>query len=196
MREIVRFETNIPQIVSLAFDTGKMVEGRFGDQVMYSLEGDNLMYVPPIVADRIDKAGIRKGDQFSVCKAEVKQGNRKSIEWQVLKLEGTGPATPPQAAKPDGGAPKAVTTCAVQSQPTTNGNKVNGGQPIPPSVPFIGTGAGQYLLSALVNTIDICEAAGKYAQAKGLAIQFTSEDIRALAITAFIQHSRENGGRS
>jgi len=58
----------------------------------------------------------------------------------------------------------------------------------------VATGHGQFLLSAIVNTIDICAAAQQYAAAKGMAITFSSEDIRAFAISTFIQHSRENGG--
>jgi hypothetical protein len=47
---ILRFNTNSPVEVSLRWDDGKRVEGRYGEQVMYTLEGDRVMYVPPVVA--------------------------------------------------------------------------------------------------------------------------------------------------
>ena len=52
MAEILRFDTNVPVEVALRFSDGKHVEGRYGDQVMYSLEDDRIMYVPPIVEHR------------------------------------------------------------------------------------------------------------------------------------------------
>jgi hypothetical protein len=41
---ILRFNTNSPVEVALRWDDGKRVEGRYGEQVMYSLEGDRVMY--------------------------------------------------------------------------------------------------------------------------------------------------------
>jgi hypothetical protein len=40
--EILRFDTNVPVEVALRFSDGKHVEGRYGDQVMYSL-GQRLL---------------------------------------------------------------------------------------------------------------------------------------------------------
>src|ERR1017187_192403 len=40
---ILRFNTNSPVEVALRWDNGKRVEGRYGEQVMYSLEGDRVM---------------------------------------------------------------------------------------------------------------------------------------------------------
>ncbi len=35
--EVIRFQTNVPETVALKFDEGQLVEGRFGDQLYYSL---------------------------------------------------------------------------------------------------------------------------------------------------------------
>ena len=204
-RDTLRFQTNIPELVALAFDGGLKVEGRYGDQVMFTLQDDRVMYVPPIVEEHIRKLGIRKGEEFRVTKRETKEGNRRSIQWAVERAP--EPASPaPVKARGEAVQEAAVVPTPATAQSTTNGN---GKPPAPPAsvpvagqpselphtpLPYTATGAGQFLLSALVNTIDICEAAQKYANTKGFAIQFASEDVRALAITAFIQHSRENGG--
>src|ERR1039458_7340306 len=37
---ILRFDTNTPVEVALRWDDGKRVEGRYGEQIMYTLEGD------------------------------------------------------------------------------------------------------------------------------------------------------------
>ncbi len=199
MRETLRFQTNVPEAVALAFDDGIDVEGRYGDQVMYTLEDERVMYVPPIVRDQIQKLGIRKGEPFQLSKGEVKRGNRRSIEWVVEqpKDHATSEPAPPQAAKPEGEAahlePEGSgtvesTTAAIQPKP----NGRSGVQT--DQLPFAGTLQGQYILSALVNMIDITDAVEAYAKAKGRELHFTSEDIRALTITCFIQRARENGG--
>ena len=85
--EIVRFEMNVPQELVLKFAEGVMKQGRFGYQVMYSLADDRLMYVPRFVASRISALEIQPGEPFTVCKREVKNGQRKSIEWRVTRVE-------------------------------------------------------------------------------------------------------------
>jgi hypothetical protein len=41
--------------------------------------------------------------------------------------------------------------------------------------------------------IDLCAAAEHYAQAKGMELHFSGEDVRALAITSFIQQQKAGG---
>ena len=54
MKERVVFETNVPVTAALAYADGIKVEGRYGDQVMYSLTDERVMYVPPIVREQVD----------------------------------------------------------------------------------------------------------------------------------------------
>lgn len=188
MREVLRPQTNIPEMISLAFDEGRKVEGRFGDQVMFTLADERVVYVPPIVESKINQLGIRKGDQFELLKKEVVNGTRKSIEWYVTRVNATGPAACSQAAKPQEQAPRPESRSGDQPQSTpTSAPKVNGNGSGHVPVPYAGTEAGNFLLSALVNSVDIWLATQQYARVKGLELAVTSEDVRALAITAFIQ---------
>jgi len=50
MKDRVVFQTNVPVTAALAYADGMNVEGRFGDQVMYTLSDERVMYVPPIAA--------------------------------------------------------------------------------------------------------------------------------------------------
>jgi hypothetical protein len=86
---ILRFNTNSPVEVALRWDDGKRVEGRYGEQVMYSLEGDRVMYVPPVVAQQIRELGIRAREIFEICKAELREENKRWIEWRVRRNRGT-----------------------------------------------------------------------------------------------------------
>ncbi len=54
---------------------------------MYTLDDNRIMYVPPIVANRIRELGIRAREVFEICKAELRQDNKHWIEWRVKRLE-------------------------------------------------------------------------------------------------------------
>jgi hypothetical protein len=43
MRERIAFQTNVPVTVALAYADGLQVEGRFGDQIMYTLADERVM---------------------------------------------------------------------------------------------------------------------------------------------------------
>jgi hypothetical protein len=40
---------NVPVTVALAYAEGLPVVGRFGNQIMYTLADEGVMYVPPVV---------------------------------------------------------------------------------------------------------------------------------------------------
>src|ERR1700674_5103325 len=95
MKEVVRFQINTPVEVTLQSEVGKRVEGRYGDQVMYSLLDDHVMYVPPYVEQRFQELAIGAGEAVLLCKQEVKNGNRTRTEWSVKRA----PQQPHSSAK-------------------------------------------------------------------------------------------------
>src|SRR5579862_9883079 len=97
---ILRFEMNVPTAVSLMSPQGTRIEGRYGDQVMFTLVDGRVMYVPPIVATKIEAEGITVGEQFELCKARVRAGRRQTIEWRLRRRDSEpqpeqGPASVP-----------------------------------------------------------------------------------------------------
>ena len=74
---ILRFNTNSPVELSLRWNDGKRVDGRYGEQVMFTLEDDRVMYVPPVVAKQIQDLGIRAREIFEICKAELREDNKR-----------------------------------------------------------------------------------------------------------------------
>src|SRR5215831_18292505 len=96
MKERVVFQINVPVTAALAYADGIKVEGRYGDQVMYSLTDERVMYVPLIVRDKLIELGIGQNEAFSICKGERREGNRRFIEWAVRRIE----AEQPHAATP------------------------------------------------------------------------------------------------
>ena len=85
MREVVKFPINTPVEVTLQDEAGKWVGGRYGDQVMYSLLDNRVMYVPPYVERRFQDLAIGAGEPLVLCKREVKEGNRNRTEWSVKR---------------------------------------------------------------------------------------------------------------
>ena len=56
-------------------------------------------------------------------------------------------------------------------------------------------GAQATLRAALSASIDAAIEAERYSSEHGLSIRFASEDLRAMALSLFIQHARDGGVR-
>jgi len=153
---------------------------------MYTLEtdsGERVLYVDPAVRALIDELGIRRGDTFKIGKMSRRDGNRRGVEWKVRKLDPEEPAPKPREHE-EAGRPRTDQQIANRPQPNTPAPAE------PSSVLFAGRADGEIILTALVNMVDVVAAVEQYARAKGRDLQFTSEDIRALTITSFIQRVR------
>jgi len=59
---------NVPQQIALKFPDGKLVEGRYGDQMMYSLTNGQVMYLDTDIAAKINLLELRKNEPFMICK--------------------------------------------------------------------------------------------------------------------------------
>src|SRR6266567_4959418 len=101
MIEVVKFPINTPVEVTLQFEAGKRVEGRYGGQVMYSLLDDRVMYVPPYVEQRFQELAIGAGEPLLLCKRSVKDGDRHRTEWSVKRAP-QQPYTPASGATTGG----------------------------------------------------------------------------------------------
>jgi hypothetical protein len=190
MKERVVFEANVPVTATLAYADGLKVQGRFGDQVMYSLTDGRVMYVPPIVRDKLVELGIRQNEPFAICRAERREGNRRFVDW-VVQPEGSAPATQSATANGDAHGSPVNGDNGARVGPNGNGN----GNGKPASAPTKSGTAETALRAALTTSIDAALAAEQYASAHGLSIRFGSEDLRAMALSLFIQHARDGGVR-
>jgi hypothetical protein len=186
------FEANVPVTATLAYADGLKVQGRFGDQVMYSLTDGRVMYVPPIVRDKLLELGIRQNEPFNVCRAEHREGNRRFVDWVVQPHSAASP-TPSAHSHTD--APGSPLNGDSGAGFKTNGNgNGNGGGKLA-GVPASAATAEIALRAALMASIDAALAAEQYASAHGLSVRFGSEDLRAMALSLFIQHARDGGVR-
>jgi hypothetical protein len=192
MKERVVFEANVPVTATLAYADGLKVQGRFGDQVMYSLADGRVMYVPPMVRDKLVELGVRQNEPFAICRAERREGNRRFVEWVV---QADGSAAPAQSTPAQSDTPGSPVSGDSGARGKANGDgNGDGNGKLASASPSSGI-AEAALRAALTASIDAALAAEQYASAHGLSIRFGSEDLRAMALSLFIQHARDGGVR-
>jgi hypothetical protein len=196
MKEVVRFAIDTPVEVALRFETGKHVEGRFGDQVMYSLLDNRVMYVPPYVEQRIKELAIAAGEPLQLCKQAKTDGNRKWVEWSVRRA--------PQQPRPSDNVTAAAGQVPSGAQNHANGNtngEANGqsndsAEKSLTVIPNAVTGAGIIAMELALNgAAEIAQRVEGRAASKSYSLRFSNEDIRAIALTIFIQAMRDGGAR-
>jgi len=195
---ILRFNVNAPVEVALRWDEGKRVEGRYGEQVLFTLLDERVMYVPPIVAKQIHELGIRAHEAFEICKAELRDENKRWIEWRVKRIDQPRhPAESPNA--PDTAAAGLNNQAQNHRNGSTNGAEAR--QPLEFQASADGTllpvpvnGAGITCMELAMNgAAEIAQRVESRARMRNYSLQFTSEDIRAIGLTMFIQAMRERG---
>jgi hypothetical protein len=211
---ILRFEMNVPTDVVLDCSEGIVVEGRYGTRTMFSLTEGRVMYVPPIVASKIEAEGIVPGERFQICKAMVKTGQKHSVEWFLQRVNsdpsnepvaGDTAADPPEttlehdlrksvemANTKKAGLTLPATPCArAEEIPafscTSEGHAVSSNaQPNAVSPPVT------KLEHALKTAISAAHNAEKFGSELGYTVRFDADAIKSMAITVLINMSERN----
>jgi len=188
-RETLRLEVDVPVVAELLFDTPLPVQGKWGDQFMYTLRtGDveKVFYADPALSAEFEKAGVRKGEPFKIGKMSRRDGNRRGVEWKIRKLD-PEEAAPPSPGSVNGTAHQAPgETAKPQHQDVANPTTQ---APLPETRPQT------QLEDALKTVVAACHAAGEYAKQINFQMPpFTSDDISRMAMTLAI-NGRQNGGR-
>jgi hypothetical protein len=199
MSDILRFNVGVPVEVALTQDNGFRVNGRYGEQVMYSLADNRVMYVPPFVERRIQELAIGPGEPIEICKTEVKNGSRRWIEWKVRRVDAS--QQPASSAKAPAAAANGVSKSAnghENGSTRPNGQDRNKVLTLEPehSLPMRMMSSGLPAMEHALNTaIEIAQRVEGLAASRSYSLRFSSEDIRAIAVTMFIQLTRDGGAR-
>jgi hypothetical protein len=203
---ILPFHLNVPAEVILERSEGTLVQGRYGDRVMFSLADVRVMYVPPFVANKIQAEGVAAGERFELCKTQVRKGSRRAIEWIVRHLdpfeELACPAEPTDTSRVANGS-VAGPVLASDPEPETplerdlrasielvaangNGNAYSGtrtgAQPAPPTK----------LEHALKTAISAAYNAERFGAELGYVVRFDADAIKSMAIPVLINMSSGN----
>jgi hypothetical protein len=195
---IIKFETNVPQLLSLAFSEGKpVVSPMTGAQLMFSTVDADRFYVPPIVGEKLKEHGVTARQQFELCKRQV----GRSIEWQVKThnaaegavSEATPTAAPVRSLK--GTASQGYNSDVHADRSLTaalDATYTAMSEPTPPASREISLRAKQ-MMAAMLDAVDVVIETERYLERRGLEVQAEFESIRAIAATFFIQGCKGGG---
>jgi hypothetical protein len=208
---VIRFDANVPVEVALKFDGGKEVTSRIPDapnQMMYSLCGDDTIYLPLSVAAQISQLGIKKLELISICKRQ--QGG--VTRWEVKRVGDTATAAIATRTGFDA-LPTAIDATPIERQLTDSINQANQAKAqralITPAVspstvvngtittpnstpaPIAHTTISRLMAASLIAAFDASQECERYAHSKGTEFEFSSEDIRAISNTIFIALSKD-----
>jgi hypothetical protein len=209
MRNILKLTYEQPLLMRL-YREPSLVEGRWGHQWQYICNDDEaICYLDEGAHDAIQASGAKSGDQILLTKAKV--GGKAAYHAQIVDDDATMPdwvRQPEPVAAPIRSTSAAVTMPAERPKPkrtaASNGNgHVNGNgngnghtaavspqASQPPAPAPHAPGANVYAM-ALRAAIDAAKYAEEYAQSKHFDLKFTSEDVRCMAATLYIDQRKE-----
>jgi hypothetical protein len=170
-----------PTVIALKYPTGKRISSRFGaDQMMYTLTDGRVGYFSLEVAAEIDSLGLAAGEPFEIC-------HHGGAEWSIERVH--------SPAGPTNGTPAFQARAAAE----TRSSVAIAGSAFRNSAPLVAgklNGAGEdgpaIMRRCYKAAIEIALEAVQTAQAKGLLLSPSFEDVRAIAATLCIT---ETGGR-
>lgn len=202
MREKINLGTlalNTPHALTLEGDGGVETPGQWGTQYRYMWSGNRISFVDPVIHELIQAQGARDGDGIKFWRLETRSGNRRGPVQYRVELVNTAddasdyadkplasqpkaaaaatPASPQPAARPAAPAtapPAAATATSPRQEQATEATH---------SVAATDTAR---LSAALVAAIDAANTAESYGEAHSRRVTFTSEDLRAMALTVYI----------
>ena len=214
---LVRFEMNVPTEVALQSSAGVAIEGRYGTRMMFNLADGRVMYVPPIVASKIEAEGILPGERFHLCKAAVKIGQKRSVEWLLERVnaelveEGSANVlaereTPLErdlrasievanANKSRVGIQQTPCICGedvAPLAPVNNGHGNNDNNSTPPVNQNPSSTPTTKLEHALKTAISAAHNAEKFGSELGYVVRFDADAIKSMAITVLINMSERS----
>jgi hypothetical protein len=171
------------------------------------------------VATKIEAEGIAAGERFELCKAQIKNGHGRSVEWALRRLDPEEQLVEvaPDAPVPDSqlehdlrvsvgmanakkGSRESPNSAPAPATPMINGNgNGNGAGAVPASpVPVAAPNDNPQprsltkLEHALKTAISAAYNAEKYGSELGYVVRFDADAIKSMAITVLINMSGES----
>ena len=173
LRERLAFQWNLPQPITLE-GPGYPQEGKNGEEYRYFLHHPphSIMWVPPEVHSQIQRHTGSNAEGAELVITRHKTGKNHAT-WTVERIEDepiAATAPPPPAPRPPAARPE-PTPPAASSQAR---------------LPY-----SESLYTALCASIRVAQEVEKFAQAIGRPLAFSTDDIRAMAATLYIQQAKE-----
>src|SRR5215469_13593748 len=80
--EKLKFTPNVPIQIALKYSQGKIISGRWGKQMLFTLTDGRRMYVPVDVASKINTLEVNVNEPFCICKRWNGQRSQP-VRWDV-----------------------------------------------------------------------------------------------------------------
>ena len=93
----MKLPLNVPTEITLQFPHGLDVTGQYGPQTMFTLSGNQRIYVPAEVGREIHALSLPNGEPFMLTKAQ--RDGQRAFEWKVERKAVHTPATAPATEK-------------------------------------------------------------------------------------------------
>jgi len=176
------FDYGVPR--TLGFKApGKNVPSKVGDpQVCFATIAGDSVYLDEAPAGDIEREmrslGIAYGEEFRLTRAKTSHGGSRFVVERVTGRDSGGHNVPQRSD--------------AYEEPMQRS--------APPQVAQVATvqtitPASAKLMACFMQSIDAIAEAQAYATRKGLGITFSSEDIRATAISCWISACKDGGSR-
>jgi len=194
MGDVLKLQTNVPEMISLAFSDGMPIASKFGgDQIMFTLEDERRWFVAPFVANKIKAAGIGAGEPFVVCKRERTEGNRRMVEYEIEKGATVTAVAPSGVAVVAGGSSN--NSRSQQSSAVAVAPPAAVAVAPPAAAPTLATDSSSAIRFAGMAAIDAVLAVEAYAKSRGMTdFAFGAENIQKVWMTLYIDARK--GGRA
>jgi len=170
----IKFQTNISQTVCFPYGDFLEVSGQYGQQFLYTVEMDGArdrLYATPKLHQQIQTLGIEAGSVLTIKKVES-EGNR--LDWKI-----EDGAQQEQSEVEEKQKLRVHENGKGNSQPQAQDK----GAPSKPKKPDF-VGMNRLLELSLRASWDAWHGVGD-------GVEFSSEDVRAVGITLFLECSRK-----
>jgi hypothetical protein len=186
----VKLEYGRAETVAFKFLTGKNFEGTFGMRVLFTLSDDRRLWVDAEdgsdIDHRLQELGVRAGEPVKLTKIRHPRGGGHSIRIERVEDNAAPASVTSEPASPL----EAKLTRSLEVARTEGPQAFQRNAHVVPaeaSAPAQTDDTARRLMGCFCAAIDAIAEAQAYADKKGVKVAFTSEDLRAVAITAFIQ---------
>jgi hypothetical protein len=201
MRDPIRFQANIPEIVAFESPGTLSTTGRPAGQYQYFCTSNRIMWVEPVVHAEIIRLGVNPGEEFEICKTVRKEGRSVNQGWHVGWPGANNgqlavPKLPPRAAPEPAmqtSRPQAQGSNQAPVAPIANGASLDAQSPTHPTTRR--EEMRELLSDALWAAIRAVHAEQSRAAAEGIQVKLGDEQIQDLVSTIIIDRQRRDEAR-
>lgn len=180
----VEFQLNVWQDLALKYSTGRLCANSKQPSKMFTTVDGRVFFLSLAESEKLEALKLMPGDLFSCAKVERHYNGRK---WQEFECSRIGePEVIEERTLPTPAPRKPVSEA---NQPVNDTFSHASKPALPVAMP---SRPRTVLEDCLISAVAAAKSAEEWGAANGYTIRFTSEDIRAMAITTCIAKREES----